>query len=90
MAPEAIVLQTKPRAFPPPLPPHIRAYDDDELTLALKPFIYDYLARIIEARQRHGFAGAEALGAARLARFYAILCAACTEVVDTYRRRGEL
>ena len=84
------MLQTEPHALPPPLPPHIRTYTDDELTIALKPFIYDYLARILEARQRHGFAGAEALGAARLARFYAILCAACTEVVDTYRSRGTL
>jgi hypothetical protein len=84
------VLQTEPRALPPPLPPHIRTYTDDELTLALKPFIYDYLARILAARERHGFSSAEALGAARLARFYAILCAACTEVVDRYRRDGQL
>ena len=84
------MLQTEQRTIPPPLPPHIRTYTDDGLTLALKPFIYDYLARIIEARQRHGCSGAEALGAARLARFYAILCAACTEVVDTYRSRGAL
>ena len=83
------MLQTEPH-IPPPLPPHIRTYTDDELTLALKPFIYDYLARILEARARHGFSGAEALGAARLARFYAILCAACTEVVDGYRSRGAL
>ena len=82
------MLRAEPHA--PPLPSHIRTYTDDELTAALRPFIFDYLARILEARERHGFAGAEALGAARLARFYAILCAACTEVVDNYRRRGAL
>ena len=75
---------------PPAQVPGLRAYTDDELTLALKPFALDYLARVIEARERHGWAGAEALGAARLARFYAIVCAACSEAVDKYRRDGAL
>ena len=74
----------------PPLPPDLRPYDDDELTRALRPFAIDYLARVLEARERHGWAGAEALGAARLARFYAIVCASCSELVDKYRREGAL
>ncbi len=68
--------------------PDLRPYSDDELTRALRPFVLDYLARILQARQRHGFDGAEMLGAARLARFYAILHAACSEAVDKYRREG--
>ena len=78
--------QPPPEAVAPPLPPHIRPYDDDELTLALKPLVWDYLYRTIAARQEHGPDAAEMLAAARLSRFYSIVLAACEMEVNRYRR----
>ena len=91
------------RALPPPLPPipplaspvnpvehppAPRHHTDAELRAALAPFVADYLAHLRQNRAAQGRDAANMLAAARLARYYSLVCVTCMAAGEEWLKGG--
>ncbi len=69
-------------------PPAPRPHRDPELRAALAPFVADYLAHLAQNQQAHGRDGAAMLAAARLSRYYSLVCVTCLAAAEEWQKGG--
>jgi hypothetical protein len=69
-------------------PPAPELHRDEELRAALAPFVADYLAHMARNRQAHGRDGAGMLAAARLSRYYSLVCVTCMAAAEEWQKGG--
>ena len=68
--------------------PAPQLYRDEELRAALTPFVADYLAHLKQNRQAVGRDGANMLAAARLSRYYSLVCVTCMAAAEEWVKGG--
>jgi hypothetical protein len=68
--------------------PAPQPHRDEELRAALAPFVADYLAHLKQNRAALGRDGANMLTAARLSRYYSLICVTCMAAAEEWQKGG--
>ncbi len=81
------MLRAGPHVLTPPDPSSPpRPHSDEELSAALAPFASDYVAHLQADQEADEPAAARMRSCGRLARYYALICLACEDAADAWRK----